>query len=82
MKYRQKLLVALEKGPLRTGELDIAVLGEIFFGFILGRKTPYCDDLAELVDSKAVSCYLSDNGDVWYELCTDPAQWRDASLGQ
>lgn len=66
--YTEKLREALADGPLRTGYLDIAVLGDVFLPGLLGYYPPYSRDLGTMVDSGEVKWWRDESDDVWYSL--------------
>ena len=71
-----KVLTALANGPLRTGDLDEAVIGYIsFHGVFPGfPMAPYGHGLAELIAVHRVVWWIADNADVWYAL--RPKSWN------
>lgn len=81
--YHQPLLEALSNGPLRTGEIDVAVMGHLCLDtLITGKMAPYGDDLCQLIKCNKVVWRIADDGDIWYALPdkvkTSDHVWRDS----
>ena len=74
---KSKLIRALKDGPLRTGDLDEAMLGFVFLPGFSGVLAPYGLALAELISEHRVVWWIADDSDVWYSL--RPKPWQIAA---